>query len=109
MKYAVIAALCASAVSAACADPTIINVESFTKEGCAAADKKTMDKATTDTMVKAWNIVLKAAATCTKNSKFGNGIKAIKGDDCANDGYGYIAYTDEACKTEADLTSDQKK
>ena len=70
MKYTV-AALCVSAVSAACdpADAPIIAVNFFTKEGCADADKvdQTKDataKTAADSNKKTYNDVVKGVKAC---------------------------------------------
>ena len=60
MKYAVIAALCASAVSAACdpADAPVKSVAWYSKEGCDEADLVKSDgdtKTAIDAAVKSYN------------------------------------------------------
>ena len=69
MKYAVIAALCASAVSAACdpADAPVKSVAFYSKEGCAEADlvkNEGVTKTTADTYVKTYNDMVKAMKAC---------------------------------------------
>ena len=111
MKYAILAAFCASSVSAACADPAIVALKTYTKEGCADADQKKddaqlkTDKLVMDTM----NTMVKGMLKCGKTSDMGAGIKSFKSDDCAGDGITILGYSDDACATEADLTDDMKK
>ena len=58
MKYAIITAFCCSAASAACGDPAVIKVQTYSKEGCAEADMVKSDgdtKTAIDAAVKSYN------------------------------------------------------
>lgn len=120
MKYTV-AALCVSAVSAACdpADAPIIAVNFFTKEGCADADKvdQTKDataKTAADSYKKTYNDVVKGVKACQatdadKKKTFGEKTIAMKHNDCDGGTVSLVGYTDDKCTTEAEFTDAQKK
>ena len=120
MKYTV-AALCVSAVSAACdpADAPIIAVNFFTKEGCADADKvdQTKDakaKESADFYKKSNNDMVKGAKACMATDaegkkKFGEKTIAMKHNDCDGGTVSIVGYTDDKCTTEAEFTDAQKK
>ena len=119
MKYAVIAALCASAVSAACdpADAPVKSVAFYSKEGCAEADMVKNEGATktaTDGYVTQYNAMVKAMKACVATP---DNIKAnvpatakfVKHNDCADGKIAVAAFSDDKCATSVDLTDDQKK
>ena len=66
MKYAVIAALCASAVMAAC-DPAgapVLSIKMYSKEGCKEADVAKIDASITKGMVDAFNKGILGSNSC---------------------------------------------
>merc|ERR1719263_1598731 len=107
MKYAIIAAFAATAVHAQCADPALTAVKVYTKAGCAEADIKKDNAAAEKTMLDGQNTAIKAMAKCTATSAddkagWGDKVKAIKGNDCADGGFDLLAYEDAECKTATD-------
>jgi len=116
MKYASIAALCATAVNAQCADPAVLTVKIYTKEGCAEADLKKDNAVEEKAFVDGWNSNIKAMGSkCAPlpagdatTKEWGATAKAMKGDDCANDGFGILAYSDDKCETAVDVTGTKK-
>ena len=121
MKYAVIAALCASAVSAACdpADAPVKSVAFYSKEGCAEADMVKNEGATKtaiDAVVKSMNDDVKKYKECKKLGAGGAAelgwpaeAKSYKSNDCVDGELGLAAFSDDKCATSITLTDDQKK
>lgn len=119
MKYAIVAAFCAAAVHAQCADPVLTGLKAYKDDKCTEESplpdgmtQEMMDKGVAEELKKLNKQItdLKACkkAPSSEKEEWGDLVKSYKGNDCADNKFEMLGYSDDACMTVTPITGTAK-